>query len=67
MAQVLIDNDLCKKCGICFNVCPKNVYSFNELDGPKAERPEDCIECDICVKMCPDFAIKIKGEKEDSK
>jgi 2-oxoglutarate ferredoxin oxidoreductase subunit delta len=56
-------NEWCKKCGNCASVCPKNVYSFNELEGPKPERTKDCIDCNMCVIMCPDFAITVDKEE----
>ncbi|ADL11999.1 4Fe-4S dicluster domain-containing protein [Acetohalobium arabaticum] len=64
MAKVLIDHELCKKCKICVEFCPMDVYSFNELEGPKVEQEEKCIGCDKCVIMCPDFAVEvIEGEE----
>lgn len=59
MIKIIIDYELCKKCGICSAFCPKKVYSFNELNGLKVAREEECTACDKCVIMCPDFAIKV--------
>lgn len=66
MVKILTDRKLCKKCGICAAFCPKEVYSFNELDGPKIEREEECIACDKCVIMCPEMAIEIVNGEENS-
>lgn len=54
----------CKGCGICVAFCPKNVL---ELAGEKAgiARPEDCIACMTCTRLCPDYAIYFK-EGEDN-
>lgn len=62
MAKIKLDRDLCKKCRICVDTCPVDVYSFNELEGPKIENEEKCIACEKCVIMCPDFAIEIVKE-----
>ncbi len=64
MAKIKLDRNLCKKCGICSEFCPVDVYSFNELEGPKAEREDDCTTCGICVEMCPDFAIEVYEDEE---
>lgn len=63
MAKILIDYILCKKCGICASFCPKKVYSFNELEGPRIEKEEECTTCNKCVIMCPEMAIEIVNGK----
>jgi len=67
MVKIFIDGKLCKKCGICAAFCPKKVYSFDELDGPRVEKEEECSVCEKCVIMCPDMAIEILNGKENSK
>ncbi|MDD4344084.1 MAG: ferredoxin family protein [Eubacteriales bacterium] len=67
MAKIEIDRVLCKKCGICAFVCPKQVFEFNELEGPQVVRPDDCIHCDMCIMMCPDMAIQISDEIKEGK
>lgn len=66
MPKIEVDDTLCKKCGICEDVCPVDVYSFNELEGVEVTNPEDCTKCSLCIKLCPDFAITIT-EKEGAK
>jgi len=67
MVKIIIDRKLCKKCGICAAFCPKKVYSFNELDGSRVEKEEECIACEKCVIMCPEMAIEILNSKENSR
>jgi 2-oxoglutarate ferredoxin oxidoreductase subunit delta len=65
-----IEEDLCKGCGLCVNVCPKNVLEIAKQVNPKGyfpafqARPEDCVQCAICCTMCPDVAITITPETE---
>ncbi len=64
---VYIDIDLCKNCGLCKNVCPKNVFEptqhkvnkkgYNYME---AVRESDCIGCKLCENTCPDFAIHVE-------
>ncbi|MCP4749080.1 MAG: 4Fe-4S dicluster domain-containing protein [Desulfobacteraceae bacterium] len=69
-----IDEDLCKGCGLCVSVCPKNVLEISDKVGAKGyfpvyqTKPEDCIQCAICCTMCPDVAITITEtvEAEDT-
>ena len=67
MAKIKIDRILCKKCGICAFVCPKQVFKFNELEGPQVDHPDDCIFCERCIMMCPDMAIDIRNEIKEGK
>lgn len=46
----------CYKCGICVNVCPKEIIKF-ELDKngfftPVIHNENNCIECGLCLKVC---------------
>jgi 2-oxoglutarate ferredoxin oxidoreductase subunit delta len=62
-----INRYLCKKCGICAYVCPKQVFGFNELDGPLVLNVDHCILCDMCIMMCPDMAIHISKKVMEGK
>lgn len=62
MTKVTVSNKLCKKCGICVFVCPKNVFSQSPGMAPVPERIEDCIGCGTCELKCPDFAVEVIKE-----
>jgi 2-oxoglutarate ferredoxin oxidoreductase subunit delta len=72
--QYQIDEERCKGCSLCVAVCPKNVLEISADVSPKGyfpafqARPEDCIFCATCCRMCPDVAITITelaGETTD--
>jgi len=67
MALVTIDNERCKGCSLCVDVCPKKIFTLkrDELNS-KGFHPagitdmEKCNACGFCAVMCPDIAIKIE-------
>ncbi|MBU3948853.1 MAG: 4Fe-4S binding protein [Proteobacteria bacterium] len=67
-----IDLDKCKGCGLCVDVCPKNVLEISTDVNEKGYfpalqvRPEDCVFCSTCCIMCPDVAISITETKDDT-
>ena len=69
----VIDDERCKGCGLCIDVCPKNVLEISGKVSPKGyfpafqARPEDCIHCALCCTMCPDVAITITGTGDETK
>ena len=67
MAKLTINVDNCKGCGLCVDVCPKNVLELSpskiNKKGQKpveAVREESCIGCAFCATMCPDCIIKVE-------
>lgn len=60
-----IDKDLCAGCSLCVENCPANVL---EITGPSFHgdintvasltNPEGCIDCKICMSVCPIGAIQ---------
>lgn len=57
----------CKACGICINVCPKDVLSAGKDGKALVSKPEACIGCSICEIHCPDFAITVTGGDKNDK
>lgn len=62
--EVLVDPKRCKKCGICYAFCPKQVLAGDKEGRAEVVNPDVCIGCRLCELRCPDFAIKVRGKEE---
>lgn len=68
--KIYILKDRCKGCAFCVEFCPKKVleiskeYNAKGYYPPFVKNPDDCIACDQCSLICPDFAIYCEEEKE---
>ncbi|MFX1478853.1 MAG: HgcAB-like fusion protein [Promethearchaeota archaeon] len=58
--QINITRNKCIGCRVCIEVCPRNLYVFNESDNKVDLRnPEKCINCNACVKRCLGYCLEI--------
>jgi len=68
MPRIVINQSRCKGCGLCVDVCPRNLISVAKRMDEKgvypasSSRPELCTGCRLCVTVCPDCAITIFKE-----
>lgn len=53
-SHLTVDNDVCMRCNdkYCTNVCPANVYEWNEQKCTMTIRYENCLECGACKIAC---------------
>jgi adenylylsulfate reductase subunit B len=58
----IIDKKLCNYCGICYNMCPQDVFSFNKRQkaAPLVVYPQECWYCGACVVDCPKGAVALR-------
>ncbi len=57
-ADLLINQDWCKGCGICIAFCPKEAL-FLDSKGKVEKNIDKCTYCGICETLCPDFALTV--------
>ncbi len=64
MAHIVIDENKCKSCYLCVDVCPKKMIKKSEKIGKTGEfiaefdkEKNECIGCAQCALVCPDIAI----------
>ncbi|MBR0199001.1 MAG: 4Fe-4S binding protein [Oscillospiraceae bacterium] len=69
MVKVMINELLCKGCGLCVRACPKGVLALSKTKlnakgyhPAEPVNPEACIGCASCARTCPDVAIRIERE-----
>ncbi len=59
-----IIEDMCKKCGVCVEVCPLDEKAVQFRHNDKTHPPKydytKCIRCYCCQEMCPHDAIEVK-------
>ncbi len=66
MPTITVNEDWCKGCHICVQVCPRHVLEVDQqayLRGfhpVRVARPEDCTACQQCELLCPDLAIMVQ-------
>jgi nitroreductase/ferredoxin len=59
--QIVIDTNLCKKDGLCVEVCPAKTLAFNEEGFPEEVPESNCIFCGHCVAVCTCDALTHLG------
>jgi NAD-dependent dihydropyrimidine dehydrogenase PreA subunit len=62
MIQIAIDEKACVSCTLCEEICPTDVFVWDENQGvPKVERPGECFGCLSCSEICPPHCISHDG------
>lgn len=56
----IVEQNLCNLCGICYNVCPQDLFSFDKTSPPAVAYPQECWYCGACVLDCPKEAVSLK-------
>lgn len=65
MPGAVFNEERCKGCEMCTEVCPKKIIELAEIFNSKGYRPAACtdqaacIGCARCATTCPDLAIEI--------
>ena len=66
---ITIDENRCKGCELCTNVCPKNLIHMASHFSARGYRPAtlvdaggQCTGCLLCATVCPDVAITVYRE-----
>lgn len=62
--MLYINENFCKGCGLCIELCPKNVLG-KALGKATIVNEKDCIKCGTCENICPDFAIHLRRDKDE--
>ncbi len=63
VGRVVVIADRCKGCAFCVEYCPKDVLAMSESFNRKGYHPPEvlqdgqCVNCNLCEMICPDFAI----------
>ncbi len=59
MTLLIVNNDKCKKDGICASDCPMAIIKLDKETGPKIVAGADpfCLRCGHCVAICPHAAL----------
>jgi nitroreductase/ferredoxin len=68
MATILVDPDLCTRCGICSVVCPALIIGQpdeNALPSVQDANAARCIQCGHCEAFCPSQALILNVRPEE--
>jgi 2-oxoglutarate ferredoxin oxidoreductase subunit delta len=63
--DIHIIDDQCKGCGFCVEYCPKDILELSAEFNTKGYHPpivlneNDCVYCQLCEIICPEFAIYV--------
>lgn len=69
MNRLDINEDRCKACKLCVDVCPKHILALAEeklnskgFHPVELHRPEECTACAVCAIVCPETCFEVYRE-----
>ncbi len=63
--RLVITLSWCKSCGICMELCPREVLGAEEVTKRVIlVAPEKCNGCGLCELSCPDYVFTIQELEE---
>jgi 2-oxoglutarate ferredoxin oxidoreductase subunit delta len=68
--EIRIDDQVCKGCFLCLEVCPNKVLTTGEKRSrggypmPRVADLAKCTGCFLCEITCPDLALTVVKEKK---
>jgi len=68
MTTILVDQDLCTRCGICSVVCPMSIVDTadeNTLPRVQDTKAGMCIQCGHCEVSCPSRALLLNVRPDE--
>ncbi len=68
MSFLIIDQDKCKRDGICAAECPSKIIVFEDLNsypGSINGAEQICVSCGHCIAVCPQSAISLNNISSD--
>ncbi|MCX8110829.1 MAG: mercury methylation ferredoxin HgcB [Syntrophorhabdaceae bacterium] len=60
VATLLLDDNRCTSCGMCIEVCPRDVFKRNGKRVMIVDR-DACMECGACMMNCPFSAVRVNA------
>ncbi len=57
--EIVRNKERCTLCGICVKQCSMGVHFFDEKTKALKSDETKCVDCQRCVCMCPEHALKI--------
>ena len=62
---LVVTLDWCKSCGICMELCPREVLGAEEVTRKVILiAPDRCNGCGLCELACPDYVFTIQELEE---
>jgi NAD-dependent dihydropyrimidine dehydrogenase PreA subunit len=62
MIQIAVDEKACVSCALCEEICPTDVFVWDEANGvPKVDKADECFGCLSCSEICPPHCITHEG------
>ena len=59
VGSLVLNRQMCKKCGVCVELCPTQVFTTDGEGYPNPTNIEQCNQCKLCELWCPDYAIEV--------
>lgn len=57
---IKVDREKCSSCGVCINLCPRDVLRLDNRGYPYMAYRDDCWYCDVCRFVCSREAIYLE-------
>jgi 2-oxoglutarate ferredoxin oxidoreductase subunit delta len=72
LKKIVIDETYCKGCHLCISRCRQAVLAVSCMRNakgylvPEARDSENCSGCMQCEMICPDMAIMVEGQNDET-